>query len=69
MVAKLKKKIDGNYYCTNCMMGQPDLDSTQCFYCGAQFTNWEEIQFQLQKEYEEEEIRNDTIFLKPTGRK
>jgi hypothetical protein len=68
MVAKLRKKIDGNYYCSNCMMGQPDLESN-CFYCGAVFSNWEEIQFQLQKEYEEEEIRNDTIFLKSDGRK
>ena len=49
MVAKLKKKIDGNYYCSNCMMGQPDLEPS-CFYCGAMFSNWEEIQFQLQKE-------------------
>lgn len=68
MVAKLRKKIDGNYYCSNCMMGQPDLEPS-CFYCGAIFSNWEEIQFQLQKEYEEEEIRNDTIFLKSDGRK
>ena len=68
MVAKLKKKIDGNYYCSNCMMGQLDLNP-KCFYCGAIFSNWEELQFQLQKEYEEEEIRNDTIFLKSEGRK
>lgn len=50
MVAKLKKKIDGNWYCSNCMMGQA-RPQPNCFFCGAMFSNWEEVEI---GKYEEE---------------
>ena len=62
MVAKLRKKMDGNYYCSACMMGQPDIEET-CFFCGAQFSNWEEIQYQLYKETIEERNYEEGEFL------
>lgn len=63
MVANLKKKIDGNCYCSNCMMGQPELRPT-CFFCGATFSNYEEVEFQLYQETVEQRNLEERNFLK-----
>ena len=44
MVAQLKGPTFGPYYCSNCMMKQPNdnLKST-CFFCGNYFSNYEDI--------------------------
>lgn len=41
MIANLKFKSDG-YYCSNCMMRQSGIPS-HCYFCGYEFSNWEEI--------------------------
>lgn len=41
MFAKLKGPTFGPYYCSNCMMKQPDLRCT-CIFCGDHFTNYED---------------------------
>ena len=63
MVATLKKNIDGNCYCSNCRMGQPKPEET-CFFCGAVFSNYEDIQFQYYLETIEQENFEEGDFLK-----
>lgn len=44
MVATLKLKSD-EYYCSNCMMRQQGIP-LYCYFCGCEFSNWEEITYQ-----------------------
>lgn len=46
MVAELKLNNNGTYYCSNCRM-LPTLDTARCSFCGAIFSNYEEIQKEL----------------------
>ena len=41
MFATLKGPTFGPYYCSNCMIKQPDLRCT-CIFCGDHFTNYED---------------------------
>jgi len=41
MFAKLKGPTFGPYYCSNCMIKQPELRCT-CIFCGDHFTNYED---------------------------
>lgn len=41
MIAKLIKKND-YYYCSECRMKQPKELEPYCFFCGANFSNYEE---------------------------
>lgn len=51
MIAKLKER-NNYYYCSNCLMRQYNLEIT-CFFCGATFSNWEEIMVKVFREKEE----------------
>ena len=53
MITTLKKKVDGHFYCNNCKMGQYEL-RPYCFYCGAAFSNYENIVVMLYEEEQEE---------------
>lgn len=41
MIAQLKGPTFGPYYCSNCMIRQPDL-RCNCIFCGNHFTNYED---------------------------
>jgi len=41
MVVKLIKR-NGNYYCNNCQIKQPNPPSAYCWFCGFIFSNFEE---------------------------
>ena len=41
MIATLKGPTFGPYYCSNCMIRQPDLRCT-CIFCGDHFSNYED---------------------------
>ena len=41
MIAKLIKNSDDCYYCSECRMKQTELEP-YCFFCGANFSNYEE---------------------------
>lgn len=41
MVATLKGPTFGPYYCSNCMIRQPELRCT-CIFCGDHFSNFED---------------------------
>ena len=43
MIAELKLNNNGAYYCSNCRM-LSTLDTARCSFCGAIFSNYEEIQ-------------------------
>ena len=52
MVANLILKSDG-YHCSNCMMRQSKYPA-RCYFCGCEFTNWEEVAYkEVMKEVEE----------------
>ena len=51
MVAKIKEK-NNYYYCSHCLMRQQELEPN-CFFCGATFTNWEEIMVKIFREKED----------------
>ena len=57
MIANLILK-NNDYYCSNCMMRQSQI-RTQCSFCGDSFSNWENVQFEIYKEKEKEEIKNE----------
>ena len=40
MVVRLIKK-NGNYYCNNCQIKQPKPFAAYCWFCGFQFSNYE----------------------------
>lgn len=54
MIAKLIKKNDC-YYCSECRMKQPKELEPYCFFCGANFSNYEE---ELIKNFEQSEDNN-----------
>ena len=58
-IATLKRKIDGNLYCSKCMMGQAHIRNT-CFYCGAMFSNYEDMVVEIAREISEEEILSES---------
>ena len=59
MVTILKKNNNNAYYCANCRM-IPTMDTQLCPFCGAIFSNYEEVQKELWDEIFNE-ILNDTI--------
>jgi len=42
MIAKLKLRDDGVWYCSECRVRQPCLRET-CIFCDSVFTNYEEM--------------------------
>lgn len=63
MVANLKLKSDG-YYCSNCMMRQSGIP-THCYFCGDEFSNWEEVAYQaVMLDVEEERRKNESNFCR-----
>ena len=42
MIAKLIKNNDDCYYCSECRMKQVKIFEPYCFFCGANFSNYEE---------------------------
>lgn len=55
MVTILKRNNSDAYYCANCRM-IPPIDTELCPFCGAIFSNYEEVQKELW-----DEVFNDTI--------
>ena len=55
MIAKLIKKNDDCYYCGKCRMKQPKDLKPWCFFCEANFSNFEE---ELIKNFKESEDNN-----------
>jgi len=41
LIAKIKWRDDGIWYCSECKMKQPGLRET-CIFCGSLFTNFED---------------------------
>ena len=59
MIANLILKHN-NYVCSNCMMRQTGIPS-RCYFCGYQFSNWEEIAYnEVMKDVEEERRKNES---------
>lgn len=54
MIAKLIHKND-YYYCSNCMMKQPELNET-CWFCESLFSNYEELLLENYKESEYDDV-------------
>ncbi len=54
MIAKLIKKNE-EYYCSECRMKQPTIIEPYCFFCAANFSNYEE---ELTKVFRESEDVN-----------
>ena len=62
MVANLILKSDG-YHCSNCMMRQSQYPAW-CYFCGCEFTNWEEVAYkEVMKEVEEEYNDEESTYL------
>ena len=59
MVANLIPKEDG-FRCSNCMMRQTGIP-THCYFCGYEFSNWEDIAYKvIITEIEEERRKNES---------
>jgi len=58
MVSTIKKRGD-IYYCSNCQMRVLEL-RPNCFFCGNEFSNYESILIQQQKEKFEDEIKDES---------
>ena len=43
MVSRLKQRTSGRYYCSNCMLMQPNPPRANCCFCGDWFENYESI--------------------------
>ena len=55
MIAKLIKKNDC-YYCSECRMKQPKVLEPWCFFCEANFSNFEEELLKNFKECEDNQL-------------
>ena len=55
MVSTLKKKGAG-YFCSNCMMRQPDDLRPNCIFCGNEFSNLLSIMRENFKEKQDKEM-------------
>jgi predicted ATP-dependent serine protease len=56
MISTLKKRGEA-YYCTQCMMRQPDL-KPNCYWCGSYFSNLNAVLIKEFKEKENKEIED-----------
>lgn len=54
MIAKILRKMDGPYICSNCRL-RIDTIREYCDFCGATFSNYEEIVLKNFKEQLENE--------------
>lgn len=64
MIAELVDK--GKYWaCSECKMRQKQLDDGYCWFCGAIFTNWEEVLWKRKKE--EDELEFDLQRVRQNG--
>lgn len=61
MVSNLKKRADGRYYCSNCMLLQPAPLKTNCAFCGDWFSNFSSVAIQIQKEQFANEIKDKGV--------
>lgn len=55
MIAKLKKKSNGSYYCSECMMIS-NLKEPYCCFCGLLFSNWEQVMRDIFMEQEQKNL-------------
>lgn len=55
MVATLKEKIDGNFYCSECRMCLAE-PATTCPFCGSMITNYEEVVMKMAGDSDEMEM-------------
>lgn len=51
MIVRLIKR-NGNYYCNNCQIKQPNPPDAICWFCGFVFSNYEN---EIIKQFEEEQ--------------
>jgi predicted amidophosphoribosyltransferase len=56
VIAQLKQN-QNNYYCSNCRMIVYYLTNPYCSYCGAMFSNWEDVIIKR----EMERMKDDSI--------
>lgn len=62
LVAKLKWRDDGVWYCSECRVRQPHIRET-CVFCGSLFTNYEEELVRANDDIKDE----DAITFYPAG--
>jgi hypothetical protein len=53
LIAKIKQRDDGVWYCSECRVRQPCLRET-CVFCGSLFTNFEDELVRANKHIEDE---------------
>lgn len=64
MVAEIKQKSNGDWYCSKCRMGQSHLVE-RCEFCYAWFSNYEEVVIERKIEEKDREVEEKGIlFLK-----
>lgn len=63
MISRLKQRANGRYYCSNCMLMQPNPPKTNCCFCGNWFENYENIIIKehIDKTIEEVKSNEDNI--------
>ena len=65
MIATIKEKQGHEHFCSNCMMKQQVL-APVCKFCGAVFSNYEEMALEVYRLLFEEEIKHGNATMYDT---